>query len=71
MFYTEFQRIRDGIYFGLKRHPSRESAEAFAVEELVRLGEARSDAVEAASMAGWSCADASAHGYGVRIFEEA
>jgi len=70
MFVSEFQSIRSGEYFGRAEHPSRQAAEAYAVKALIALGEAESDAHSAASMAGWGCADASAHGYGARIFEE-
>lgn len=71
MFLVEFQDISSGRYFGLAEHPSRESAERSAVAELIRLGESESDARAAASIANWTCADASAHGYAVRIFEAA
>lgn len=70
MFVSEFQSIRSGEYFGRAEHPSRAVAEENAVKALIALGELESDARSAASMAGWTCADASAHGYGVRIFEE-
>ena len=70
MFVSEFQSIRSGQYFGRVEHPSRQVAEQYAVKALIALGEAESDALSAASMASRGCADASAHGYGVRIFEE-
>ena len=70
MFVSEFQSIRSGEFFGRAEHPSRQVAEENAVKALIALGESESDAQAAASMASWGCADASAHGYGVRIFEE-
>lgn len=68
-FVSEFQNISNGEYFGRVEHVSREAAEAYAVAKLVGFGEAESDARSAASMANWTCADASAHGFAVRIFE--
>ena len=70
MFVCEFQSISSGKYFGRTEHPSREAAEEYAFKALIALGEAESDARSAASMAGYGCADASAHGYGVRIFDD-
>ena len=70
MFCIEFQEISSGRYFGLTEKPSRDDAERYAVAELMALGESESNARAAAAAAGWTCADASAHGYGVRIFEK-
>ncbi len=70
MFVCEFQSINSGRYFGRSEHPSRQAAEEYAFKALIALGEKESDARSAASMAGYGCADASAFGYGVRIFEE-
>lgn len=71
MIVCEFQSISSGRYFGRTEHPSREAAEDHAVKALIALGESEYDARAAASMAGYGCADASAHGYGVRIFDAA
>lgn len=70
MFICEFQRISDGTYFGRSQHASRQAAEQHAIAELTRLGEDRQDILDAVALAGVSCADTSANGYGVRIFEE-
>ena len=70
MFIVEFQKISNGKYFGRSNHPDRPAAERHAVTELMRLGETEENARAAAAVADWGCADASAHGYGVRIFEE-
>jgi hypothetical protein len=70
MFWSEFYSISSGKYFGLVEHPSREAAEKYATTELIGFGESELDARAAAAMANFSCADASAHGYGVRIFEK-
>ena len=70
MFICEFQRIVDGVYFGRTQHPSREAAEAHAAAELLRFGESRQDVEQTVPLASWTCADTSARGYGVRIFEE-
>lgn len=71
MFICEFQRLRDGQFFGRSTHPSREAAEAYATSELVRLGESPEDVALTVPLASWTCADTSAFGYGVRIFDEA
>ena len=68
-FVSEFQNIRNGEYFGRAEHVSREAAEAYAVANLMSFGEAESDARSAASIANETLADASAHGFAVRIFE--
>ena len=70
-FWSEFYSISSGKYFGLVEHLDRAAAEKYAVAELIGFGEAESDARAAAAAANWSCADASAHGYAVRIFEKA
>lgn len=70
MYICEFQSIRSGEYFGRTEHPSREAAEEHAVKTLTALGESESNARSAASAAGWTCADTSANGYGIRIFDE-
>jgi len=70
VFCSEFYSISSGKYFGLVEHPNRAAAETYATAELIGFGEAESDARAAAAAANWSCADASAHGYGVRIFEK-
>lgn len=70
MFVCEFQNISSGEYFGLTTHPTRQAAEEHAVKALVALGETEADARSAAGMASWGCADTSAFGYGVRIFEQ-
>lgn len=70
MFIVEFQKISNAKFFGRSSHPDRAAAERHAVAELVRLGETEENARAAAAAADWGCADASAHGYGVRIFVE-
>lgn len=70
MWCSEFQEIRSGRYFDYQEHPSREAAETYAVQSLIRLGEAEEDARSAAAAAGWTCADTAADGFGVRIFEK-
>ena len=70
MFCSEFYAIPAGQYFGLSEHPTRDAAERYAVAALVELGETELDARLAVSAAGWVCADTSADGYGVRIFEK-
>lgn len=70
MHVCELQSISSERYFGRTEHPTRQAAENYAVKALLALGESEEDARSAASMAGYGCADASAHGYGVRIFEE-
>lgn len=70
MFISEFYSISSETYFGLTEHPDRASAEKYAVAKLIGLGESESDARSAAALANNYCADASAHGYAVRIFEK-
>lgn len=70
MFVCEFQNIRNSQYFGLQRFPDRAAAEAYATTELLRLGEHPDNVASAVAVAGWGCADTSADGYGVRIFDE-
>jgi hypothetical protein len=70
MFVCEFQKISNGEYFGRSEHASRQDAERHATTELIRLGEAAEEVRSAVSVAGWGCADVSADGYGVRIFQE-
>lgn len=71
MFVCEFQSISSGEYFGRSEHPTRIAAEEHAVKALIALGESEEDARSAASVANYGCADASVHGYGVRIFDPA
>lgn len=70
MFVCEFQKISSGAYFGRTEHPDRASAERHATAELIRLGEDAASVRTAVSFAGYTCADTSSDGYGVRIFEK-
>lgn len=70
MFVCEFQKITSGEFFGRTIHPSREDAENHAITVLIGFGESREDVLAAVPLADWTCADTSAFGYGVRIFEE-
>lgn len=68
MVVVEFCKISNGKYFGYSEHPDRRAAEQHATRELLRLGEDANDVAAAVAAAGYGSADASAHGYGVRIF---
>lgn len=70
MWFSEFQEIRSGRYFDPQEHATREAAEAYAVQSLIRLGEDPTDARNAAAAAGYGCADTAVDGFGVRIFEK-
>lgn len=69
MFISEFQDIRSGRLFGRTAHPDRSTAERYATEKLIAMGESPEDVARTMELAGWTCADTRAHGYGVRIFE--
>lgn len=66
---VEFERLtQDAKSFGESLHPSRVSAEAFAVDLLTELGESAENARKTADLAGFTAADTRAGGYGVRIY---
>ncbi|MUL61232.1 hypothetical protein B5P44_01365 [Mycobacterium sp. CBMA 213] len=69
MFVCEFQKISNGRYFGRSEHPDRTAAEKHATTELIGFGEDPVDVRNAVAVASVACADTSADGYGVRIFE--
>lgn len=69
MYICEFQNNRSGAFFGRTEHPSRETAEEYAVDTLIALGESESDSRAAARLATRLPADTrKVEGYGVRIF---
>ena len=69
MFICEFQRISNREHFGKAEFPDRPAAEKYAIAELTKLGEDPENIRAAVAVAGYGCADTSAFGYGVRIFE--
>jgi hypothetical protein len=68
LYVVEFQHIPTGTYFGECLHPSRLAAEEYAIDMLVRLGEERGEATKTVPMAGYTAADVSGQGHGVRIY---
>lgn len=71
LYVVEFQHLPTRESFGESLHSTRIAAEGFAVDMLVRLGESKRNAVNAAQLAGWTSEQTRAKGYGVRIYGNA
>lgn len=70
MVVVEFCKVSNGKYFGYSEHADRPAAERHATQELLRLGENAKNVAAAVAAAGYGCADSSANGYGVRIYDK-